>query len=215
VPIQPVHDDWESLGAAIRDRRLSMSLTLVELAEKVGLSQPFLSQVENGKARPSLSSLHGIADALDTTPQAFFGGPIGEFAEPAVVRSRDAQTVDIESDVTASAFHVLLSGDAPFHILEFNGLPREFLEYYEHDGFEAAYVISGTVEIDIGGVLTTLSTGDSISYRARLPHRLRSVSRRRVRVLLIETKVESLQDRSPGEHGVTVKPTRQKKRTIR
>ena len=44
------------LGAAIRERRLANELTLVGLAERSGLSQPFLSQVETGKATPSMTS---------------------------------------------------------------------------------------------------------------------------------------------------------------
>ena len=69
-----------------------------------------------------------------------------------------------------------------------------------HDGFEAAYVIRGRAEIDIGGTISELHAGDSISYPARLPHRLRSIGKRPVKVLLIETKVAALQDRRPARH---------------
>jgi transcriptional regulator with XRE-family HTH domain len=193
-------NDWGSLGSAIRERRLAKLLTLVELADKAGLSQPFLSQVENGRARPSLMSLHQIADALDTTPQAFFGGPSDQDATPTVVRGNQVQVVQIDGTVSQSTCHVLLGGEAPFHLLEFDGLPTEFLEYFEHDGFEAAYVIRGRVEIDIAGDLSTLETGDSISYSANLPHRLRAIGKRPVRILLIETKVATVQERGPGKH---------------
>ena len=66
----------------------------------------------------------------------------------------------------------MLAGEAPFHVLEFDGLPTEYLEYWEHDGFEAVYVINGDVEVDIGGKVKALATGDFISYSSRLPHRL-------------------------------------------
>jgi transcriptional regulator with XRE-family HTH domain len=200
MPMDLDANDWGPLGQTIRERRQSLQLTLVDLAAKSGLSQPFLSQVENGRARPSLMSLHQIADALDTTPQAFFGGPVDVDTVPGVVRASDVQILDIDGTLSESTCHVLLGGAAPFHMLEFDGLPIEFLEYFEHDGFEAAYVISGRVEIDIDGTVSTLLSGDTISYSARLPHRLRSVGKRRARVLLIETKVAAVQDRSPGQH---------------
>lgn len=200
--------DWGPLGQAIRDRRLSKQLTLVDLAAKAGLSQPFLSQVETGRARPSLSSLHQIADALDTTPQAFFGGPVDVETVPGVIRANDVQILEVDGTVSQSTCHVLLGGAAPFHMLEFDGLPSEFLEYYEHDGFEAAYVISGRIEIDIDGTISTLHSGDTISYAARLPHRLRSIGKRRARVLLIETKMAAVQDRSPGQHSPKAKSRR-------
>jgi transcriptional regulator with XRE-family HTH domain len=192
--------DWAPLGSAIRERRLAKVLTLVELAAKAGLSQPFLSQVENGRARPSLMSLHHIAEALDTTPQAFFGGPASEGPAWNLVRAKDVQTMPINGLASTSTCHVLLGGDAPFHIVEFDGLPTEFLDYFEHDGFEATYVIRGRIEIDIGGSISDLGTGDSISYPARVPHRLRAVGARPVRVLLIESKVATVQDRGPGRH---------------
>ncbi len=193
--------DGHELGAAIRERRRARSLTLVELAEQAGLSQPFLSQVENGRARPSLGSLHRIAEALHTTPPAFFGSAIDATAGPVVVRAGDLRGVvanDTEpatgrdpSAPAAPVCHVRIGGDAPFHLLEFDGLPDEFGEYFAHDGFEATYVIAGRVEIDLDGSLTRLETGDSISYPARVPHRLRSVGRRRARALLIETSLGS------------------------
>lgn len=200
--------EWETLGLAIRERRLARSLTLVALASEVDLSQPFLSQVENGRARPSMMSLYRIAHALGTTPQAFFGGPVGDLSSPALLRSRDVRVVDVTSTSTESSCHLLLAGDAPFHVLEFDGLPSEYLDYWEHDGFEAVYVISGDIEVDIAGDISTLSTGDFLSYSSRLPHRLRAVSLSRARVLLIETKVEVLQDRGPASHAPKIRSRR-------
>ncbi len=192
--------EWESLGQAIRERRRERNLTLVELAVEVGLSQPFLSQVENGRARPSMMSLYRIAHALDTTPQAFFGGPVGDLATPTLLRSDKARSLDVTSTKSESSCHLLLAGDTPFHVLEFDGLPKEFVEYWEHDGFEAIYVIDGRVEVDIDGELSRLGPGDFLSYSSRLPHRLRSISRQRARVLLVETKVEALQQKGPAKH---------------
>ncbi len=210
--VDPTMANGGPLGSAIRERRLSENLTLVELAAKSGLSQPFLSQVENGRARPSLMSLHQIAKALDTTPQAFFGGPTADSLTWSLVRAKEVQVlpIDGEESPSTSTCHVLLGGDAPFHVLEFDGLPSEFLDYFEHDGFEAAYVIRGRAEIDIGGTISELHAGDSISYPARLPHRLRSIGKRPVNVLLIETKVAALQDRRPARHA----PEKRAKRVV-
>ena len=200
--------EWETLGLAIRERRLARSLTLVALASEVNLSQPFLSQVENGRARPSMMSLYRIAHALGTTPQAFFGGPLGDLSTPALLRSEDVRVVDVTETPAESSCHLLLAGEAPFHVLEFDGLPSEYLDYWEHDGFEAVYVISGNVEVDVAGTVSALTAGDFLSYSSRLPHRLRSVSRLRTRVLLIETKVETVQGRGPASHAPKIRGRR-------
>jgi len=184
----PADDDrWASLGTAIRERRLAGEFTMVELAERAGLSQPFLSQIENGRARPSMQSLYRIATALTTTPQALFGGPTVA-AEPTVARSVSDLVPTIDTD-GESRRRLLLPGDAPFHVIELVGLAREFLEPWSHGGFEALYVVAGPVEVEVDGTLTSLDTGDFLSYPARLPHRYRSSSGPTARVLLIETQM--------------------------
>lgn len=54
------------LGRFIRSKRKGKSTTLVQLAEKTGLSQPYLSQIENGKRDiPKPDIINKIASALD------------------------------------------------------------------------------------------------------------------------------------------------------
>ncbi len=170
------------LGAEIRRRRLAAGHTLVQLAERSGLSQPFLSQVENDRARPSMESLARIARALDATPQSLFAAPT-EAAVPSVVRA-----TDVAGGIPG--YRPLVSGDAPFHVVEFTDLPPQFVGTWAHAGFEAVYVVSGRVEADVDGVLTELGAGDSLSYDARLPHRHRRLGRRPARLLLVETSAQ-------------------------
>ena len=205
--------EWQELGRAVRERRLAGGLTLVGLAARVGLSQPFLSQVENGRARPSLMSLHRIAEALGSTPQALFAGAIDPEAGPVVVRADDVRIVDVGTvEPAESTCHLLLAGDAPFRLLEFDGLPSEFIEYFAHDGFEATYVIAGRVQIDIAGEITDLSPGDSISYPARMPHRLRALGKRRASVLMIETTMEAVKANGVVKHADARHPTKRPRR---
>jgi transcriptional regulator with XRE-family HTH domain len=184
--VSPHTIDWASLGATIRERRQARSLTLVEVAARSDLSQPFLSQVETGRARPSMESLYRIARALGTTPQALFGAAHDASHEPTLVRHTEARTVRAD-DRTESVCHLLLAGEAPFHVLEYDGLPSEFREPWVHEGYEATYVLSGTIEIDLAATVSRLEAGDLLSYPATIPHRLRAVGRRRARVLMIET----------------------------
>ena len=177
---------WDEVGHAIRSLRLSHSLTLVELAARADLSQPFLSQVENGRAKPSMSSLYRIATALKTTPQALFGGA-GVGIEPAVARAHDASVPAIATD-GESLRRLRLPGDAPFHVIELIGLSTEFLDPWQHDGLEALYVLAGPVEVEVNGACTLLNTGDFLSYPANAPHRYRSALGAQARVLLMETR---------------------------
>ena len=54
-----------ALGRAIKVRRTDLGMSRTELAERVGLSYPYLSEIENGKKRPSDRVLRALAQALD------------------------------------------------------------------------------------------------------------------------------------------------------
>lgn len=66
----------EPLGNKIRKRRRAIDMTLQQVAERVGLSISFLSQIERGLSTPSLSSLCNIAEVLGTSVDAFVKAPL-------------------------------------------------------------------------------------------------------------------------------------------
>lgn len=181
----PPGDGFEHLGRTLRDLRHERGLTLVELAARCELSQPFLSQVETGRARPSMESVFRLARALDTTPQALFRAPSADGAGPTLVRHGSADVPVLDGGGAAVA-RLLLPGEAPFHVLEFTGLPAEFEQPWSHPGFEAVYVVAGQVELDLAGEVQLLGAGDFASYPSEVPHRHRTVSGPAARLLLIE-----------------------------
>ncbi|MCG3211936.1 MAG: hypothetical protein FOGNACKC_05582 [Anaerolineae bacterium] len=73
------------LSEKLRTARLKQNLSLRELAAKAEVSASLLSQIENGKANPSVRSLYSIADALSLPVDYFFPTKNGdeEDVEPA------------------------------------------------------------------------------------------------------------------------------------
>jgi quercetin dioxygenase-like cupin family protein len=67
--VAQVQDELRSptvrVGRVVRQLRRVNGLTLAQLSERSSLSVPFLSQIENDRATPSLQSLSLIAQALD------------------------------------------------------------------------------------------------------------------------------------------------------
>src|SRR6185503_11454746 len=61
-----------NLGEAVRKLRERSHMSLRTLAEKSDFSPSFISQVENGQASPSISSMERIAVALGVTLGEFF-----------------------------------------------------------------------------------------------------------------------------------------------
>jgi transcriptional regulator with XRE-family HTH domain/quercetin dioxygenase-like cupin family protein len=60
-----------TIGDKLRTARLNQNMSLRELAEKAEVSASLLSQIENGKANPSVRSLYSIAAALSLPVDSF------------------------------------------------------------------------------------------------------------------------------------------------
>jgi transcriptional regulator with XRE-family HTH domain len=65
------------LGARLRAERLRQGMSLREMARRVGVSASALSQIETGKAQPSVSKLFDIVNLLDTSLDGLLAGASG------------------------------------------------------------------------------------------------------------------------------------------
>ncbi|MET8508705.1 helix-turn-helix domain-containing protein [Streptomyces sp. NPDC004787] len=155
------------VGAAVRRRRRALDLTLAEVAARSGLSSPFLSQIENDRARPSMRSLQRIADALDTT------------AVRLLAASDESRTVDLvraddDSGLRSDArVRPVVRGRHQLHALEFTG-EQEAHREYRHRNDELMYVADGAVEVEADGRMHRLGRGDSLLLSGGVRHRWRT-----------------------------------------
>ncbi|MDJ0925191.1 MAG: cupin domain-containing protein [Acidimicrobiia bacterium] len=164
----------KSIGRGIRRVRQERGLTLKEFGDQTGLSGPFLSQLENGRAMPSIVTLHRAAEVLGTTAQALLAG---DDAEPvSVVRAGEGRTFDF-GDGGASVRFVMRASHR-MEVTETVAQPGfEQSEFMEHVGDDMIYVLRGEVEVEIRDQKTErLSAGDAIGYPSTIPHRWRVVS---------------------------------------
>jgi len=198
------------LGGAIRARRRLLGMTLVEAAGSAGLSHPFLSQLERGLARPSMRSLTAIAATLGTTAQALMAESELPCPAPPAPATAQASTdpantglvsvvrrtagADPPVDSPGGTVRPLVRGERAMLPVEYIGAPREFDEYFRHDGDEFVYVTHGTIEADIEGDRYVASPGDSLYYAGGLRHRWRGVSDEEVRLVVVQ------ENRPPAAH---------------
>ncbi|MEW2297614.1 XRE family transcriptional regulator [Streptomyces sp. NPDC006743] len=180
------------VGAAVRRRRRALNLTLAVVAGRSGLSVPFLSQIENDRARPSRSSLEKVADALRTTAVELLAA-----ADPAcsvdVVRAEVPETAGPQA---APRVRALVRGHHQLHASEFTGdhdAGREF----QHRNDELMYVADGAVEIEAEGRAYRLVRGDTMYLTGGVRHRWRAtVPETRVIVVAVAEHIEAVQDRT-------------------
>jgi transcriptional regulator with XRE-family HTH domain len=69
-----------NLGAIIRKQRELAALPMRQLASAVGISNPYLSQIERGLRAPSDAVLNAIAESLRTTADSLYAE--AGFVEP-------------------------------------------------------------------------------------------------------------------------------------
>jgi len=61
-----------SLGGYLKEQRIGAQLTLRELADQAGVSNPYLSQIERGLRKPSAEVLQQIAKALRISAESLY-----------------------------------------------------------------------------------------------------------------------------------------------
>jgi transcriptional regulator with XRE-family HTH domain len=68
----PSRADIESLGEFLKEQRRGAQLTLRQLADQAGVSNPYLSQIERGLRKPSADVLQQLAKALRVSAETLY-----------------------------------------------------------------------------------------------------------------------------------------------
>jgi transcriptional regulator with XRE-family HTH domain len=175
-----------AIGAAIRRARKSAGLSVAELAARTQLSQPHLSQLENGRAAPSIAALYSLAGALGIGADELL--PRMDSAAVQVTR-RDEGPLQPGSDNDNAVLSRLLTG-APGRVIEVHEVwaePGESLGgWLEHPGEDFVYVMAGRMIVEFGsGRAEELATGDCIWYRAPQRHRWLPADDEPIHLLLV------------------------------
>lgn len=147
-------------------------MTLKTIAERAGLSESFLSQVERGRANASIASLKRIAGALGVNVADLFE-PNGKTSRPRVLlrESRPALTFGTLGRKYMLTPRPLEHLQVIVGELDAGGSTGD--EPYTHgDSEELLVVVEGSVHLQLGTEVFELRTGDSIDYRSSTPHRL-------------------------------------------
>jgi transcriptional regulator with XRE-family HTH domain len=191
-----------SLGDRIRAGRISRGLSLRALAGQVGISASMISQIENGKSQPSVSTLYAITSALGMSIQEVFDAAHQETVERAVGEAGPATTIlsalgasrgrRIGPVVRADERHALTLdtgvlwerlGELPPRSVDFllvtyppGGTSSSGGGLMRHSGSEFGYLISGSLILTLGFEEIPLSAGDAISFESTTPHSYRNDS---------------------------------------
>jgi len=173
------------LGKKIRDLRLRRGMTVQQLAEASGLSKGFISQVENDRTSPSLTTLQDLARALETSVAYLV---VEEDQMLHVVRADERRRVAVGGNTSS----VELCSAWPKRNLELliaelpPGVSAGDKRHYHH-GEECMLCLEGQVSIACGDQHETLQAGDSVHYDGRVPHAIENCGDTTARVIIAMT----------------------------
>lgn len=164
--------DEAAIGAQIRELRKIKGFTLQQVAAQAGISVGYLSQIERNQSRLPIGVLKRICDALGVHMNWFFQPTAAAPAEERdfVVRAGGRRRLTFTG---AGIVEELLSPNlaGPLELLLSTLAPGADSEDYSHDGAEAGFVLTGTLDLWIGGRKFRLEEGDSFSFRSTEIHR--------------------------------------------
>jgi transcriptional regulator with XRE-family HTH domain len=181
MPDTPLATDAieNAIGARIGELRDRLGMTLDQLASETGFSKGYLSKIENSRKVPPIGSLSRIARALKTDiTELLRTVPRQKSQGYCVVRASQRRPV-VRGGTAFGYDYVGLADGQPDKKMEpfLFTFPSQIDKhvFFEHEGEEFLFVVSGRVEWQAGGDKLILEAGDSIYFDARLPHRGRSL----------------------------------------
>ena len=174
------------LGQALRATRERRELSLRELARRVNVSPSFVSQIELGKANPSVGTLYSLVSVLGITLDDLIGETTVD-APPAGAGSPDTWPhINVPVQPAEGRKRVEMSGVVWERLTHDQDPYVDFLhvEYapgssscapdqmMRHGGREYGHVVSGRLDVQVGFDSYSLGPDDSIHFDSMTPHRL-------------------------------------------
>jgi transcriptional regulator with XRE-family HTH domain len=182
-----VPEGTPQVGDRVRALRDAMGLSLRDLAERSGVSAPMLSQVERQETSPTIAVAAKIAAGLDLTLSQLLRLDEGEHVSISRAGKRrryqrgghrfEELTPPLPGQRADVSLHTLKPGaatggsdDPPMH---------------EPGSRETAVVLTGTLALVVDGSRHELSSGDSVTFDADLPHHFENEGEEPTRFLAV------------------------------
>jgi transcriptional regulator with XRE-family HTH domain len=190
----------EPVGEGLRKHRQEAGMSLRALAREVGVSPSLISQIEHGKATPSVATLYAIVSELGVSlDELFFDQPRGAAASAAeapqvmdpgedrfpsshwqapsegpVLRAANRLSLTLATGVRWERLTASHDPGVEFLYCTYpiggESAPADAL--VTHSGSEYGIILEGRCGATVGEDHYELETGDSIAFDSRTPHRI-------------------------------------------
>ncbi len=175
------------IGRQIRDLRKAKGVTLQTMADKIGRSVGYISQVERGVSVLPIPVLQSICELLEVQVTWFFHTeseqPINELG--LVVRSKNRRHLNFSgTGIREELLSPTLSGEMLMILTTFSPEAESSPQQRKRRGEEGGYIKSGRLILDLGDESFELSAGDSFTIRKDDLYLIRNPSKKEETVIV-------------------------------
>ena len=191
------------IGKRLRETRIRRNMVIDDVAAASGLSRAYISQVETGKASPSLQSLEKLGAALHISISSLF---VDERAACTVIRAADRRHVHFGApdQKHRKVMQYMSAPDRQLElvIVEIPAQATAIDKAHTHEGEEACHVLEGEIEVIYGDETHLLGPGDSIHWDSRIAHWMKNVADVPAKLIVARTPAGLMEMRFSNEDAV-------------
>ncbi len=163
------------IGTRFKALREKAGLSQRELAKRAGVTNGFISQIENNAVSPSVASLSKLLSKVPTSMAEFFAV---DDPQPEQFYTRKHEQPEIGQG------RISYRQVGHFHSERHIGMLRETLqsgadtgsEMLTHSGQECGVIIQGQLELTVEQQTVLLHVGDGYYFDSTRPHRFRNIA---------------------------------------
>lgn len=161
------------VGTHLKNVRTMYGLSQRELAKRAGVTNGTISLIEQNRVSPSISSLKKVLDGIPMSLAEFF--TLDLQADPQVFYGREELT-DIGDGQVSLRLVAAKRANRALAIMHEHYRPGADTgdDMLSHKGEEGGIILSGRIELTVGGQSRILGPGDAYYFSSAVPHRFRN-----------------------------------------
>ena len=181
-------------GEKLREVREHKGYTLKVVAQRAGVSESLVSQIERNHVSPAIDTLLALAEVLDINLEYLFEEYRKE--RPVQIIRADERPSVQDDDITFEGLAKPTGTDNPLEVYVMK-IPAGLHTHrgsYGHFGREIGYITKGQAMLTYNNEQYVLNEGDSVSFDARAPHVIQNVGKSDMESVWVVTPAQRFLD---------------------
>lgn len=178
---EPVSD----IGTKLKEERIRIGLSQKELADKIGLTPSFLSQLENNQVSPSLSTYIQLCRALAIQPGQFLERGNEKRELPWLLRRETIFSRQPTKEDFARVYEVTSGTKMSVRIVAIPAGAAMNRHFFYHKDEELVYVLEGDLSVTVEGKEERVKAGDVIYLKESFPSHWKNEGGGEARLMIV------------------------------